>query len=303
MDGIVNHETEPHHAYRYNGKELDEVSQTYEYGFRYYDPTIGRFTGVDPIASQFAQVSPFNYVLNIPNKLIDPDGLAPQPPNDYFDKQGNYRGSDNRGNDIRIITNSKEFSLNSKESALNNSKEIDAVYLSENAVGKIGDHYLAVLGRSDLKSRGKVGAAFEFMAVTQGNGEPGRIRNGLSNFKNPVISISLSGLEDNSGKIIPNLRDINNFLNTLYHETLHFNLFEDLGNGNFRDVVPKGDYWELSHVHMHNMQILHSSWEGTTNLFKRNHAKITRNNIRKIKNPKVFDFANFSTDWVKKILK
>ncbi len=45
MDGIVADTTEPRHAYRYNGKELDEVSQTYEYGFRYYDPTIGRFTG------------------------------------------------------------------------------------------------------------------------------------------------------------------------------------------------------------------------------------------------------------------
>jgi RHS repeat-associated protein len=56
MEGIVDEDTDPRHAYRYNGKELEAVSKTYEYGFRYYDPTIGRFTGVDPISDQFAFV-------------------------------------------------------------------------------------------------------------------------------------------------------------------------------------------------------------------------------------------------------
>ena len=36
--------------YLYNGKELVDDSGLYAYGFRYYDPTIARFTGVDPIA-------------------------------------------------------------------------------------------------------------------------------------------------------------------------------------------------------------------------------------------------------------
>ena len=75
MDGVVADTTEPNHTYRYNGKELDEVSKTYEYGFRYYDPTIGRFTGVDPIADQFAWVSPFNYAENEPIAHIDLHGL------------------------------------------------------------------------------------------------------------------------------------------------------------------------------------------------------------------------------------
>lgn len=75
MDGIVNHETTPNHAYRYNGKELNEVSKTYEYGARYYDPSIGRFTGVDPISDQFAWVSPFNYAENSPIGNIDLWGL------------------------------------------------------------------------------------------------------------------------------------------------------------------------------------------------------------------------------------
>lgn len=33
--------------YRYNGKEFSEEIGLYAYGFRYYDPAIGRFTGVE----------------------------------------------------------------------------------------------------------------------------------------------------------------------------------------------------------------------------------------------------------------
>jgi hypothetical protein len=47
----------------------------YAYGFRYYDPVIGRFTGVDPIAEQFAFVSGFNYAENSPIANIDLHGL------------------------------------------------------------------------------------------------------------------------------------------------------------------------------------------------------------------------------------
>lgn len=65
----------PDNAYRYNGKELDEATGLYEYGFRWYDPSIGRFTGVDPIADQFAWVSVYNYAENKPINAIDLHGL------------------------------------------------------------------------------------------------------------------------------------------------------------------------------------------------------------------------------------
>jgi len=63
--------------YRYNGKELEEDFglNWYAYGARYYDPAIGRFTGVDPIADQFAWVSEYNYAENEPVANIDLHGL------------------------------------------------------------------------------------------------------------------------------------------------------------------------------------------------------------------------------------
>ncbi len=61
--------------YRYNGKELVDEIGLYDYGFRYYDPAIGRFTGVDPIADKFPQLSTYNYASNDPIKNIDLHGL------------------------------------------------------------------------------------------------------------------------------------------------------------------------------------------------------------------------------------
>ncbi|AEE51479.1 RHS repeat-associated core domain-containing protein [Haliscomenobacter hydrossis] len=64
-------------AYMYNGKELhsDFGLGMYAYGARYYDPVIGRFTGVDPIADEFPFVTTFNYAENEPIANIDLHGL------------------------------------------------------------------------------------------------------------------------------------------------------------------------------------------------------------------------------------
>ena len=64
----------------YNGKELDTDFglDWYHYGFRMYDPAIGRFSSIDPLASDFASWSPYNYVLGNPIRLVDPDGRVPE---------------------------------------------------------------------------------------------------------------------------------------------------------------------------------------------------------------------------------
>lgn len=60
--------------YLYNGKEKQPQTTWLDYGARMYDPTIGRWNTVDPLADAFAEVSPFVYGLNNPTIYIDPGG-------------------------------------------------------------------------------------------------------------------------------------------------------------------------------------------------------------------------------------
>lgn len=62
--------------YKYNGKEYDKMHglNLYDYSARFYDPAIGRFTSIDPLAEKYYSWSPYAYVMNNPLKYIDPDG-------------------------------------------------------------------------------------------------------------------------------------------------------------------------------------------------------------------------------------
>jgi len=51
-----------------------------DYGMRVYDPRIGKFLSVDPLANKFAYWSPYHFSGNNPIRFIDPDGAEIMPP-------------------------------------------------------------------------------------------------------------------------------------------------------------------------------------------------------------------------------
>src|SRR5690349_20171313 len=90
------------YQYKYNGKELqDELGlNMYDYGARNYDPALGRWMNIDPLAEESKRWSPYTYAMDNPVFFIDPDGMSAvggiDPPSytlnnvDYNKKNGNY---------------------------------------------------------------------------------------------------------------------------------------------------------------------------------------------------------------------
>ena len=76
--------------YLYNGKEMDRMNglNMYDYGARFYDPQIGRWHTVDPLAEKMPCVSPYVYCSDNPVNKIDPDGRREWPVNKTYNGNG-----------------------------------------------------------------------------------------------------------------------------------------------------------------------------------------------------------------------
>ncbi len=64
--------------FRYNGKELQDEAglDWYDYGARFYDPELGRWHVIDPLAKKYYEWSPYAYVLNNPIRRLDLYGFT-----------------------------------------------------------------------------------------------------------------------------------------------------------------------------------------------------------------------------------
>jgi RHS repeat-associated protein len=66
------------YRYGFNGKENDKETgstTTYDYGFRIYNPALGKFLSVDPLTKSYPWYTPYQFAGNKPVWAVDLDGL------------------------------------------------------------------------------------------------------------------------------------------------------------------------------------------------------------------------------------
>jgi RHS repeat-associated protein len=73
-------EENSNYRYCFNGKEKDVEGmggggQTYDYGFRIYNPSLAKFLSVDPLTARYAMLTPYQFATNRPIDGVDIDGL------------------------------------------------------------------------------------------------------------------------------------------------------------------------------------------------------------------------------------
>ena len=78
--GMVERGDDGGYRYGFNGKEKDGEGMggggsTYDYGFRIYNPGLGKFLSVDPLSQEYPYYTPYQFAGNKVVMAIDLDGL------------------------------------------------------------------------------------------------------------------------------------------------------------------------------------------------------------------------------------
>lgn len=72
------------YRFGFNGQEKDNeikgIGNSLDFGARIYDSRLGKWLSTDPLQKKFPFASPYNFVLNNPIELTDPDGKQPIDP-------------------------------------------------------------------------------------------------------------------------------------------------------------------------------------------------------------------------------
>ncbi|MFA6922877.1 MAG: N-acetylmuramoyl-L-alanine amidase [Bacteroidales bacterium] len=74
------------YRFGFNGKEKDDElkgnGNSYDYGYRTYDPRICRFLSIDPLTKEYPWYTPYQFAGNKPIMAVDLDGLEEKPVNE-----------------------------------------------------------------------------------------------------------------------------------------------------------------------------------------------------------------------------
>lgn len=109
------------YRYAFNGKESDSETygegNIYDYGFRIYNPRLGKFLSVDPLTKGYPWYTPYQFAGNKPIVAIDLDGLEEYLVHYIYDEHGEitkirvttYKDAKGISQDMEIHKNNDNF--------------------------------------------------------------------------------------------------------------------------------------------------------------------------------------------------
>ncbi|NGX85112.1 RHS repeat-associated core domain-containing protein [Aequorivita sp. KMM 9714] len=124
------------YTYKFGGKEQQTEFDIniYDFGARNYDPALGRWMNVDPLADDPEQVdrSPYAFTWNNPINMVDPTGLKPE----------DIIFTNNDGNEIaRILTNDETDTYVSVDTDVNLPSPIEIDARTDDVADAVGINF------------------------------------------------------------------------------------------------------------------------------------------------------------------
>jgi RHS repeat-associated protein len=139
------------YRYGFNGKEKDDNGEwgntAYDYGFRIYNPSIGKFLSVDPLMKSYPMLTPYQFASNRPIDGVDLDGL------EYLSWSAlNFKVLTGEANLGPFSLTFNGTNLNNYYSAMNQGLEFSGIYSNPNRNSSERSFYHEVV----FSSSGKV---------------------------------------------------------------------------------------------------------------------------------------------------
>ena len=219
------------------GSELNEQTKNYETFYRDYDPALGRFNQIDPLASSFGNWTPYNYAFNDPVAFNDPNGDFPRHGNSWFDDGVNYANMSPYESLSGASSTYTQFGGNGMNWSGHGTTGSVAAMASDvwNSTGEFGGQRNYVTGefRNFESDREAADAAIIYLNYTNGWSHTEIYKN--RNYKKLTASVSKVVISTENTPVIyienvnaPNDFDLDGYISLLYSELVKSGFNEGL---------------------------------------------------------------------------